>query len=373
MNDYRQYTVMNFVTDPDFMRWVRFGNPADEQFWNNWINNNPASKEIVEEARLLLLSVKTKEKTAGEEELQQEVDRLMGSIRTFPVEQKGVVRGMFVQPWMRIAASIIIILGCAISGYFLFSGGKKNSYSYADVVSGHNDLIERINSTLSPQKILLPDSSSVELAAGSRISYSATFARNATRDVYLSGEGFFTVTKDANHPFRVFANEIVTKVLGTSFIVKSIQGEKDIHVIVKTGKVSVYAQENASASETAAPKQLGGILLTPNQQVIYSVAEKHFEKKLVEAPEVVTSDETKVKQVQSLVFADAPVASVFEQMKTVYKIPIVYDAGKLSHCTITADCSNESFYNQLDLICAAINARYEVKDGEVVITAPGCK
>lgn len=373
MNDYRQYTLMDFVTDPDFMRWVRLGNSADEQFWNNWMYNNPASKEIVEEARLLLLSVKTKEKTAGDQELQMEIDRLMGTIRELPVDQKSTVHRLFAQPWMRIAAAIIIVLGCSLLGYFLFSGAKKNSYNYADVVSGHKDLVEKINSTLNPQKILLPDSSTVELSAGSRISYSSTFAHKATRDVYLSGEGFFTVTKDANHPFRVFANEIVTKVLGTSFIVKSVQGEKDIHVIVRTGKVSVYVQEKASASETAAPKQLGGILLTPNQQVTYSVAEKHFEKKLVEAPEVISSDDSKVKQVQSLVFTDSPVASVFEQMKAVYRIPIVYDAEKLSHCTITADCSNESFYNQLDLICAAINARYEVKDGEVIITAPGCK
>ncbi len=373
MNDYRLHTVMDFITDPDFIRWVRFGTPADEQFWNNWIDKKPASKEVIDEARLFLLSMKTKEKETSETELQQEVGRLMSAIKELPVERKGTMRMLFAQPWVRVAASVIIVLGCSLSGYFLFKGEKSVNYNYAEVISNHNDLVEKINTTLNAQTILLPDSSKVELSAGSRISYSPAFAHNPTRDVYLSGEGFFTVTKDANHPFRVFANEIVTKVLGTSFIVKSVQGEKDIHVIVKTGKVSVYSQEKVNATETAVPRQLGGILLTPNQQVVYSIAEKHFEKKLVETPEEVSSEETKNNQAQKLVFTDFPIVSVFEEMKAVYKIPIVYDAEKLSHCTITADCSNETFYSQLDLICSAINAKYEVKDGEVVITAPGCK
>ncbi len=62
------------------------------------------------------------------------------------------------------------------------------------------------------------------------------------RDVYLSGEAFFEVTKNPDRPFRVFANEIVTKVLGTSFTVRSFENDTTIQVIVRTGKVTVYSQ-----------------------------------------------------------------------------------------------------------------------------------
>ena len=88
----------------------------------------------------------------------------------------------------------------------------------------------------------MPDESTVELAANSRIAYANNFDSAGTRDVYLSGEAFFKVTKNPCRPFRVFANEIVTKVLGTSFSVRSFEKDTVIQVTVRTGKVSVYSQ-----------------------------------------------------------------------------------------------------------------------------------
>jgi transmembrane sensor len=34
---------------------------------------------------------------------------------------------------------------------------------------------------------------------------------------------------------------------------------------------------------------------------------------------------------------------------------------------------NESFYDKLNIICKAINGSYEEIDGNIVVTAPGCK
>ena len=85
----------------------------------------------------------------------------------------------------------------------------------------------------------LHDGSTVILEPGGEVRYNEKFLN--TREVYLSGDAFFEVTKDASRPFLVYANEITTKVLGTSFRIKAKQGEKEIVVAVKTGKVSVMA------------------------------------------------------------------------------------------------------------------------------------
>jgi len=50
----------------------------------------------------------------------------------------------------------------------------------------------------------------------------------------------------------------------------------------------------------------------------------------------------------------------------------VYDNALLSKCTVTADLRNETFYKQLELICKAIGAEYEIIEGQVVIQSNGC-
>ena len=54
-------------------------------------------------------------------------------------------------------------------------------------------------------------------------------------------------------------------------------------------------------------------------------------------------------------------------------IDIIYDSEILKNCTVTADIRNESFYRQLDLICDAVGAKYELMDGQVVIQSKGCQ
>lgn len=58
------------------------------------------------------------------------------------------------------------------------------------------------------------------------------------RAIFLKGEAFFSVTKDASRPFIVHALETTTTALGTSFNVSAYQGES-IDVSLVTGKVAI--------------------------------------------------------------------------------------------------------------------------------------
>jgi len=215
----------------------------------------------------------------------------------------------------------------------------------------------------------LPDQSVVELAPDSRIAYPNNFDSNNTRDVYLSGEAFFKVTKNPARPFRVFANEIVTKVLGTSFIVRSFEADTVIQVTVKTGKVSVYSQANKTKLDDSS-SQYSGIILTPNQELVYKRLEQQFQKSLLANPaEIIPRGGDQ----ENMVYDEAPLEKVFGQLGKNYGINIVYDVELLKKCTVTADLRNESFYRKLDLICKAIGADYEIIDGQIVIVTKGCK
>lgn len=69
-------------------------------------------------------------------------------------------------------------------------------------------------------KVTLYDGSNVWLNAGSELRYPNTFVGDQ-RIVYLKGEAFFEVAKDADHPFIVNTTSAVINVLGTSFNVNA--------------------------------------------------------------------------------------------------------------------------------------------------------
>ena len=74
-----------------------------------------------------------------------------------------------------------------------------------------------------------------------------------------------------------------------------------------------------------------------------------------------------------MLYEEAPLEKVFSQLSKKYGINIVYDIELLKNCTVTADLRNETFYRKLDLICKAIDAGYEIIDGQIVIVTKGCE
>jgi ferric-dicitrate binding protein FerR (iron transport regulator) len=372
MKDFRLFELTDFVMDEDFIRWVLRNNPADNDFWNNWLIHNPDKHLIIAEARRILESLKIEEQQVSAQKIQEETDRLLQTIKMQPqqVEQRGRLFTIS-SKWWYAAASILIIFFAGLL-YLINARSQKvdedDKYKYTAQVSSRH-LIENSNTSKDNAKITLPDGSVVHLAPDSKISYANRFDSSATRDVYLSGEAFFSVVKNPNQPFRVFSNEIITKVLGTSFTVRCFEEDSVIQITVKTGKVSVYTQANNSTSKEIASKKLGGILLTANQQLVYGKIAQTFRKVIAESPSIITPEVME----PITAYEDVPLKEVFKQLSSAYGIDIVYDSEILENCTVTADIRNESFYRQLDLVCEAVGAKYELMDGQVVIQSKGCQ
>lgn len=217
-----------------------------------------------------------------------------------------------------------------------------------------NDVAQRFN---------LPDGSNIVLEPQSRLRYSSSFNKSK-REIYLEGAALFEVYRNEQRPFFVYANEVTTMVLGTSFSVKAFNKDKNITVAVSTGRVSVYTNleykaENAKES---------GIILTPNQQIIYNRNEKTILRRLVEVPQAIIPAE-KVKRMR---FEEAPVKEIFEAIEKVYGVDIVFDEERFSNCALTTSISDGGIYNRLDIICKAIGAAYTLNENRIVITGTGC-
>ena len=93
-------------------------------------------------------------------------------------------------------------------------------------------------------KLTLNDGTVVWLNSESELRYPTSFA-GESREVFLKGEGYFSVAHDEQHPFIVVSSDIYTKVYGTEFNVRSY-GEEDVHVTLVQGRVSVKKTEAGS-------------------------------------------------------------------------------------------------------------------------------
>ncbi len=367
MKDFRLFDITDLVMDEDFARWVYEQRPEDEEAWHAWLTKNPDKHLMVAEARSILESIYIAPPPIAAQEIQDETARLLETIHQQPLTIPAKVSRMKTRTWYMAAA---ILVACIMGSLFYFTNLRVEKEPFTwEKMTASRQLIEQVNTSDKPVTIALPDGSSLALAPGSRIGYANHFDSSANRDVYLSGEAFFEVTKNPDRPFRVFANEIVTKVLGTSFTVRSFENDTTIQVIVRTGKVTVYSQAITNTRRSSTDHKPGEVILTPNQQLVYEKAGHKFQKVLLDDPLLIVS---RVAE-QKMEYEDASLMNVFNELSKAYGISIVYDSELLEKCTVTADLKNETFYHKLDLICTAVGASYEVIDGQVVIQSNGCQ
>ena len=91
--------------------------------------------------------------------------------------------------------------------------------------------------------IHLPDGSKVVLNACSYISYPSNFGEN-TRELTLTGEGYFDVQTNPDMPFMVKTSGLNIKAFGTVFNVRAYLDEDAVETTLVRGDVSIETQTN---------------------------------------------------------------------------------------------------------------------------------
>jgi ferric-dicitrate binding protein FerR (iron transport regulator) len=201
------------------------------------------------------------------------------------------------------------------------------------------------NATSSIHKHVLPDQSTVWLSPRSSIIYPKKFAGHF-RNVRLTGEAFFEVTKDAVHPFVINSGELVTKVWGTSFRVRAYKNAP-AEVAVVTGKVSVHNQ-----------KAHAEVMLLPNQK-----ATLYHHEQLIKNTGNVVASEMRIWKKVSLSFDDARLSDVFAALNKNFDINIYSDDARINSYAFTGDFTNQSLPAILDMIRQSTNTHYTIIQG----------
>ena len=198
-------------------------------------------------------------------------------------------------------------------------------------------------------RLHLSDGSVVYLNADSRLRYPETFT-GGERKVYLEGEAYFEVAKDASRPFKVVAREVEVNVLGTHFNVNAYPEHADVVTTLAEGKVQV-----AGVASQA--------VLVPGEQAIASPEGMEVRKVDVQA---YTSWKNGV-----FVFRSMPLEEIMEQVYRWYGVEAVFFNESVRTETFTGiinrSMSAEEFFRVIEKV---VDVRFTMNKGNrVAITA----
>lgn len=120
------------------------------------------------------------------------------------------------------------MLSAVIVGYVAWSAVRRPvtpSTTYVTGIGEHTTL-------------RLSDGTHVTLAPRTSMTVAAGFGSN-NRDVTLRGQAYFDVTSAQGRPFMVRVGTVMSRVLGTAFVVRHYPDDGAVVVAVRSGKVSV--------------------------------------------------------------------------------------------------------------------------------------
>jgi len=169
--------------------------------------------------------------------------------------------------FLRIAAIIIVSFGLGFIANYIYSNRSASS------LAAFQEIAAPLGSRT---QVLLPDRSIVMLNAGSKIRYYSNFGVK-NREVWLEGEGYFTVSKNKEKSFVVRAGSLAIKALGTQFNVKAYPMEGVIETALVEGKVKIE-QIHTDKRDLKKIANIG--FLNPKERLIYK--EDNIEKLIKE-------------------------------------------------------------------------------------------
>ena len=348
--------IEELLADDTFYRWIEGqAEESENAFWDSWLAENPNHFRLLEQAKTIIYEFKNPKSGLEKSEIDAEAARILQTI------QKPKFSWL-TSNWLRIAASITLLV---IVGLWLLY--KKDINIITPSVFDNNSVqIVEIQNVSIDSTIYFQDGSTAQLKKGGSIQYDKDFSGNQRIVTLLSGEAFFEVTKNPQKPFIVFANDIVTKVVGTSFTVRTSNNIEGTSVVVRTGKVAVFKKSEFS-KDTSDSQNF--ILLTPNQQITRKENTAPLVATVVEIPILIE----KPTDNPDFVFDNAPVKEILQTLEKAYNVQIIADEAILKSCRITISLGGDPLFDKLQVICKVIGAKYEVSNTQIKLTGKGCK
>lgn len=200
--------------------------------------------------------------------------------------------------------------------------------------------------------VRLPDGTSVTLNHFSSLTYPKGF-KNANREVSLTGEAYFEVTKDKKHPFIVQAGPVNVQVLGTHFNIDAYPNNPDIKTTLLEGSVAISNTNNAIR-----------LVLEPNQMAIYNKVGNSLIRKEIKN----SGDEISWRQGE-LIFNDTSLKEIVQELSNSFNVNIQIQDTTLQNYCITAHFpKSEKLETILTVLHQTGHFDYSKTNDQIIIT-----
>lgn len=200
--------------------------------------------------------------------------------------------------------------------------------------------------------IQLSDGTIAHLNAGSSLKYPVKFIAGNKREVFLTGEAFFSVAKDSAHPFIVTAENLNIEVLGTEFNVSAYPEDSSANVVLVEGSVGMYSKKNTIKKAT---------VLTPGTKGSFDKNDSN-----ITTQQVNTEIYTTWMQ-GGLFFRNMKFSNIVKKMERHYNKKIIINNTVLKNEIFNANFNDEPIEKVLSYFKNSFGMKYEIKNNAVYI------
>ena len=196
-------------------------------------------------------------------------------------------------------------------------------------------------------KLFLSDNTEVFLNSDSEIRFPVKFGKGK-RDVFLRGEAFFVVTKDASRPFVVNANDKMSvEVLGTQFNLQAYPDDAFVETTLNEGAVRVFNGKQ-------------GVRLRPDEQAVYD--EGKFTVRKVDASSYSAWKEGR------FMLLNHSLENIMTRLARCTDIDILWENPEVKEYHFSGELARyEDFTEILRMLELATRVHFEVKDRTVFV------
>ena len=266
------------------------------------------------------------EKEAIKNSLKTDIFNQIAPAKVIPVQSRN--------NWWKVAAAVAVLVGLSIL-YNIYNHKKAPVYVVVAAAAGKGIVQHE-----------LPDHSTIWLEPGTTLRYRKDFVNEVRAIELADGMAFFSVTKDAQHPFVVKTpSGVQTKVLGTEFTVKTYTQSKDVQVMVTSGVVQVSDSNHILDT------------LRPNQQLSYQKRE-HVSKRTVIARQDWRTG--------NITLNDGPFEELVRIFKNYYGLQVVNHSKEIAAYRFTIHISKKTTaVDLLEMLKAISGLQYEINKAQV--------
>ncbi|WP_215223284.1 FecR family protein [Echinicola shivajiensis] len=309
--------------------------------FENWLNESPGNEkkfQLYKEfwQRKKGINRKTKEHVWG---------KVVGTIGEIELDEKrSKMFNWSFGNMLKLAATLTLLIGLSV---VLFKYLEEEEVVFEDeaVIS----YIEKVTPNGQKLSLVLPDGTMVKLNANSKLRLPKDFEPDK-REVYLEGEAFFDVKRDTLRPFLIHSEAVTTKVLGTSFNVRTNPEEATISVAVLTGKVEV--------NEAIENKKL---VLVPSEMAVFDKHNKGLIKQSFDEHMIMGWKDGEIW------FKNSSFAEVIKRLSAWYGVFFKMDSKIKIGDRYTGGFDKQSLENVLDGISYTFQFDYKIQGDTVHI------